>query len=87
MKTTIALAFLLTLVSARALTPQKARRSATTHRTLGKREVPQEHSHEKFLTLTGAALNLDNPDQIADPVFGLLGNAVCPLLLLVHHDI
>jgi hypothetical protein len=41
---------------------------------LGRREVPQEHSHEKFLTTVGASLNLNNPDGIADAVFGLLGN-------------
>lgn len=70
MKATIVLTFLLALASARTVTQTKMRRRA--HR----REVPQEHSHEKFLTLTGAALNLDNPDEIADPVFGLLGNAV-----------
>lgn len=34
-----------------------------------------EHSHEKFLTSVRASLNLNNPDQIVDPVFGLLGNA------------
>jgi len=40
-----------------------------------RREVPQEHSHEKFLTAVRANLNLNNPDQIVDPVFALLGNA------------
>ncbi|KAH7355381.1 hypothetical protein BKA65DRAFT_475821 [Rhexocercosporidium sp. MPI-PUGE-AT-0058] len=40
-----------------------------------RREVPQERSHEKFLTSVRASLNLDNPDEIQDPVFGLLGNA------------
>ncbi|KAJ9615538.1 hypothetical protein H2200_001613 [Cladophialophora chaetospira] len=40
-----------------------------------KREVPQEHSHNKFLDLVRTSLNLNNPLQIADPVFGLLGNA------------
>ncbi|KAI0380137.1 hypothetical protein F5Y04DRAFT_282267 [Hypomontagnella monticulosa] len=40
-----------------------------------RREVPQEHSHEKFLTGVGEALNLNNVDQVADPVFALLGNA------------
>ncbi|KAG8911408.1 hypothetical protein FRC00_006553 [Tulasnella sp. 408] len=40
-----------------------------------KREVPQEHSHEKYLTSVRASLNLNNPDGIVDPVFGLLGNA------------
>lgn len=37
------------------------------------REVPQEHSHEKFLRLVSTSLALNNPDQILDPVFGLLG--------------
>ncbi|KAG7443027.1 uncharacterized protein BT62DRAFT_972783 [Guyanagaster necrorhizus] len=40
-----------------------------------RREVPQEHSHEQFLTTVGASLALNNPDNITDPVFGLLGNA------------
>lgn len=40
-----------------------------------RREVPQEHSHEKFLTGVGVALNLNNVDQVQDPVFALLGNA------------
>lgn len=39
------------------------------------REVPQEHSHEQFLTSVRASLQKNNPDQIQDPVFGLLGNA------------
>jgi hypothetical protein len=39
------------------------------------REVPQEHSHEKFLTSVRTSLNTNNPDGIVDPVFGLLGNA------------
>ncbi|KAI0486138.1 hypothetical protein F4859DRAFT_357031 [Xylaria cf. heliscus] len=40
-----------------------------------RREVPQEHSHEQFLTGVGAALNLNNVENIQDPVFALLGNA------------
>ena len=40
-----------------------------------KREVPQEHSHNKFLDLVRTSLNLNNPQGIRDPVFGLLGNA------------
>lgn len=39
------------------------------------REVPQEHSHEQFITTVRASLNLNNPDKIVDPIFGLLGNA------------
>jgi hypothetical protein len=40
-----------------------------------RREVPQEHSHEQFLTSVRASLDKNNPAQIEDPVFGLLGNA------------
>ncbi|KAF2972927.1 hypothetical protein GQX73_g577 [Xylaria multiplex] len=40
-----------------------------------RREVPQEHSHEQFLTGVGAALNLNNVENVQDPVFALLGNA------------
>ncbi|CZR64633.1 related to cell wall mannoprotein [Phialocephala subalpina] len=39
------------------------------------REVPQEHSHNRFLDGVRVNLNIDNPAKIQDPVFGLLGNA------------
>ncbi|KAG8726708.1 hypothetical protein FRC12_023156, partial [Ceratobasidium sp. 428] len=39
------------------------------------REVPQEHSHEAILRAANGALKIDNPDNIQDAVFGLLGNA------------
>ncbi|KAL1743628.1 hypothetical protein HDZ31DRAFT_40533 [Schizophyllum fasciatum] len=39
------------------------------------REVPQEHSHEKYLTSVRTSLALDNPQNLGDPVFALLGNA------------
>ncbi|KAK1515141.1 uncharacterized protein CCOS01_13334 [Colletotrichum costaricense] len=38
-------------------------------------EVPQEHSHEKYLRAVNALLKQDNPNNIQDAVFGLLGNA------------
>ncbi|KAI0802043.1 hypothetical protein BC629DRAFT_1284364 [Irpex lacteus] len=40
-----------------------------------RREVPQEHSHEAQLRSVRTSLQLNNPNQIQDPVFGLLGNA------------
>ncbi|KAM0444453.1 hypothetical protein ACHAO4_010148 [Trichoderma viride] len=40
-----------------------------------RREVPQEHSHDVFLTITNEALAKSNPKGITDAVFGLLGNA------------
>lgn len=40
-----------------------------------KREVPQEHSHEPFLTIVDQLLQIDNPEGFIAAVFGLLGNA------------
>jgi hypothetical protein len=40
-----------------------------------RREVPQEHSHQQFLTTVQTNLQLNNPDKIVDAVFGLLGDA------------
>jgi hypothetical protein len=39
------------------------------------REVPQEHSHNRFLDLVRTSLATNNLQNIVDPVFGLLGNA------------
>jgi hypothetical protein len=39
------------------------------------REVPQEHSHDRFLDGVRVNLALNNPNKIEDPVFGLLGDA------------
>ncbi|KAF9782008.1 hypothetical protein IL306_011788 [Fusarium sp. DS 682] len=44
-------------------------------RSIKKRQVPQEHSHDFVLTITGEMLKLNNPKEIQDPVFGLLGDA------------
>lgn len=33
-----------------------------------------EHSHEPIITSVRASLNLNNPDQIEDPIFALLGD-------------
>lgn len=38
-----------------------------------RREVPQEHAHENILRAVNNILMQDNPDEIADAVFGLLG--------------
>ena len=51
------------------------RRSSFWNAMLSRREVPQEHSHAKFITIVTTNLNLNNPDKIKDAVFGLLGNA------------
>lgn len=42
---------------------------------MAKREVPQEHSHEAILQNVNTNLKLDNPLEIQDAVFSLLGNA------------
>jgi hypothetical protein len=39
-----------------------------------KREVPQEHSHDPIVIATNTALQLNNPLEIKDAVFALLGN-------------
>jgi len=49
--------------------------SSTFSAPIQRREVPQEHSHEQFLTTVRASLNLNNPSGIKDVVFGLLGDA------------
>jgi hypothetical protein len=59
-------------LSSAAPTPQAE--LIPTYRLRG-REVPQEHSHNKFLDVVRVSLTLNNPDKIQDPVFGLLGNA------------
>ncbi|KAK4161055.1 hypothetical protein QBC43DRAFT_218502 [Cladorrhinum sp. PSN259] len=43
--------------------------------SINKREVPQEHCHEFTLRATNVALKLNNPLNIVDAVFSLLGNA------------
>jgi hypothetical protein len=40
-----------------------------------KREVPQEHAHRNVNLVISDLLTLDNPDNIQDPIFGLLGAA------------
>ncbi|KAI0845529.1 hypothetical protein F5Y00DRAFT_166708 [Daldinia vernicosa] len=75
-ETSAALFALLSVASAR---PDAVKIFRKTHAPIGasakfRREVPQEHSHEKFLTGVGQALNLNNVDQVQDPVFALLGN-------------
>jgi len=43
--------------------------------SFAKREVPQEHAHRNVNLEVSKALNLNNPDEIQDPIFGLLGAA------------
>ncbi|CAI6335139.1 unnamed protein product [Periconia digitata] len=40
-----------------------------------KREVPQEHAHRNVNLEITKLLDLNNPDEIQDPIFGLLGAA------------
>lgn len=67
MKYEVALVALACVASARDVSVYSAR--------LSRREVPQEHSHEAIIRATTAALQLNNPLNIVDSVFGLLGNA------------
>ncbi|KAK4098341.1 hypothetical protein N658DRAFT_509678 [Parathielavia hyrcaniae] len=52
-----------------------AREISLYSRQASKREVPQEHSHEAILRGANVALKLNNPLNIVDAVFSLLGNA------------
>lgn len=65
-----------TFLSFLALTGFAVARPVPGNSQLRRREVPQENSHKQFLTKVAESLNLDNPDNIQDPVFGLLGNEV-----------
>lgn len=65
-----------TVVSVLALTALSVARPVPGKGKIEPREVPQEHSHEQFLTSVRDSLRIDNPDNIGDPVFGLLGNGV-----------
>ncbi|KAH7081657.1 hypothetical protein BKA63DRAFT_214373 [Paraphoma chrysanthemicola] len=49
--------------------------AARPHSMSKKREVPQEHSHRNILNVVNTFLFQDNPDDIQDSVFGLLGAA------------
>ncbi|KAF8322504.1 hypothetical protein DL93DRAFT_2050560 [Clavulina sp. PMI_390] len=40
-----------------------------------RREVPQEHSHNGIIATVRTLLQQNNPNEIQDPIFGLLGNA------------
>ncbi|KAH6662966.1 hypothetical protein B0J14DRAFT_452607, partial [Halenospora varia] len=75
-ETASALIALISLTSA-APTPAPAAKNVFSipRMLLRGREVPQEHSHNRFLDGVRVNLNLDNPAGIQDPVFGLLGNA------------
>jgi hypothetical protein len=58
-----------------ALAGVASARELSIYSKMMKREVPQEHSHEAILRATNTALQLNNPLQIQDAVFALLGNA------------
>lgn len=41
---------------------------------MGKREVPQEHAHNAVIAVVNTFLKQDNPLEIQDAIFALLGN-------------
>lgn len=57
-----------------SLVPLVALAAAMPTAMLQAREVPQEHSHEQFLTTVRTFISKNNPAGIVDPVFGLLGD-------------
>lgn len=62
----LSLALLLSAAYARPSTPLEG---------FIKREVPQEHSHNQFIATVNTNLKTNNPGNIVDAIFGLLGNA------------
>ena len=76
MKYEIALLALASVASARDVAKFYAKLGM---RSLERREVPQEHSHEAILRAANTFLLLDNPLEIQDAVFGLLGAAAAAL--------
>lgn len=70
----LSLVALIGLTSA-APTPATPHRFLVPRGPLQGREVPQEHSHNRFLDGVRANLAANNPANIQDPIFGLLGNA------------
>lgn len=58
-----------------ALAGLAAAREISLYGAVVKREVPQEHSHQAILDITNKNLQLNNPQNIQDAVFSLLGNA------------
>lgn len=63
------------MLSSKFLTLFLASLTATSFALPIRREVPQEHSHEPIITSVRTSLNLNNPDNIKDPIFSLLGDA------------
>lgn len=58
-----------------ALAGVAAARDISLYNAVVKREVPQEHSHQAIVATTQTNLQLNNPLEIQDAVFALLGNA------------
>ncbi|TVY25345.1 hypothetical protein LHYA1_G005388 [Lachnellula hyalina] len=66
---------LIALIGLTSAAPMPAAENTIPRYILRAREVPQEHSHNRFIAGTNANLDLNNPAGIVDAVFGLLGNA------------
>jgi hypothetical protein len=49
-------------------------RDISLYTKMGKREVPQEHAHQDIIDIVNTNLKLNNPLDIQDAIFGLLGN-------------
>lgn len=57
-----------------ALAGLASARDVPVYSRMAKREVPQEHSHNAILATVTDSLRLNNPLEIQDGVFALLGN-------------
>ena len=61
-------------IAVAALAGMASAREVTLLGKMAKREVPQEHSHEAIVRAVQVSLQLNNPLEIQDSVFALLGN-------------
>jgi hypothetical protein len=52
-----------------------AARPGVNEYSFAKREVPQEHAHRNVNLVINDLINLNNPDNVGDAIFGLLGAA------------
>ncbi|TVY93620.1 hypothetical protein LAWI1_G000538 [Lachnellula willkommii] len=65
---------LIALIGLTSAAPMPAAENTLPRYILRAREVPQEHSHNRFIAGANANLNINNPAGIKDAVFGLLGD-------------
>jgi len=62
-----------TLICAAGLISAVAARPDVNKYSFAKREVPQEHAHRNVNLIVNDLIQLNNPNNVGDAIFGLLG--------------